>query len=1699
MLPTPPKRPPRNRMPSNEEAISNSNSSPQPTVLPLRVNKKSSKEPVGSNQLEENGIDGKVGSGTSTPEQQSNRRDREKGSNPHLQNLSSALISISQEASPLDPFFGPNSTASERSELQQVEGQRQTNSGNEDTSPPKTGESRSNCSHSSGTSNSLSKKREESESSVSSLEGVERAERAEMGGSKEGRMSRSHQSRQSIMLSPPSPETAKKSSPMLQDLRNEEGDHEETQGSTIDNQLNPISPPPGSLSPSRDFELNPKRLSPSSIQSNSSGGSTTIDVMSSNPGGVPLHRSGAPLLSPALGGRSPEGPSEAIPVDVEESDGEFSMGSRGDDDSEAGSRRQSEDGNSSINGSGEEDEDDAFDVAQVGLGLQSSNTFNASSVSNKQNSSADRFSSSDMMMMSPPASTTTAQYALRKDTRDRQPLALEQPPAIKESRTSQLQSQSDLKPQEADPTLPSDSIRRPKNVRSTSQVPKEVSVAQEPQSRPISQPQAQPQPARSSRSSSSATSNSNVNLAYDPRSPADVPVTPFSEGNQSPSFEPGADTPAVPRIPGGMILSPGSALLTGGTNASTSQIRGSGLFGAMQNSNPPQGQRGSNRSRRSELENEKVTEEQEDQRRATTPPALPASCDLLSPRPNGNGGSSAEGSSSGYQTVTPSGGLDVSSSSSPPSSRGKDSSGIPFRSKDYEASPSKVSEGFSSDTSENELSPNGSRNSFSSSGSQSHGLTLRARRLRSRVERLEAAGKEVPTELNDNLKEIDTTLKIQRKGRPSKAVASKGPSKEEKEEVKGSGEGGSVIETGSKIKNEAADSAAIRNGNSKSINGSNVNRREAEEERREEVNEGNLAGIGAPVGLRARRAEASERSGPSNSLGFHRSRPGSSSSSTRSGASASDIGGISRRNISRPSLEGIGLGPNSRATASAAGEISESVSPSAKIAAAWRRPSNESAKASGLTRAQAQVQSQAQAQSDVPRSRDTSFEEPRRAPIPPRANPSSSSRPGTGNSVKSFGNTPGWGAAAMLAQKRPSTAETMTSTVLPSTTTKSLASSSVDPRAPWPEKPPPQFAPPPPPAGVEPHRPSSSSSTSTSFFQSPPRGVAAKVASPTQLGRFSFEEKIDLFGNNPPSVPEKDTRPTSASIVEPTSGWPGGVPSLSIGGLGLGAGLGLSLAEEERSTERNTNNDVDLSRSLKDSSARKFGSLPGRNVSISSSTSPISRGSVGVGGGAGFAASTGRGRALAASMAKNKASQSVDDLVGDKNSSASAFAPGDSIYSSRPGSSSNRMSADQPNLNSYSSPSKMAVFSSPTLSSSTSGSAVPPPFLPGAFARDRVRDRSRDRVGSASSHSHSTGLRSDLPYSRPAGQESVEDLRDGSSAARNTRRRSAAGGGPIINSNLGASSHGQGGQSSLSASGHSTLSASGHGHGHSREGSFDSNAGEGVTAASPNRDRFLSLGSIRAGSSSNLHANSAAGAGAGSWGGYQHSNLSGHSAVSSLHMQAGIAAAEQYRNTSNLSARPEDLRRPSTSTTGSRPGASPRSPSTSSYVGSGIIVNSQYSHSRPTTPNSQNAAYGRTIPGLREEDIEYDEVRENPEPSSLYGIRRRLVSSFPNLGSKHAGSSRPLSSIRGSASRTSLDQPVESEDGWDQGRKGQVLMDEKSMRKAEEKLEQREKNLTIEALSKQEVATVTISVYTEQREGKWVIRGPATRNGEYFF
>jgi hypothetical protein len=127
---------------------------------------------------------------------------------------------------------------------------------------------------------------------------------------------------------------------------------------------------------------------------------------------------------------------------------------------------------------------------------------------------------------------------------------------------------------------------------------------------------------------------------------------------------------------------------------------------------------------------------------------------------------------------------------------------------------------------------------------------------------------------------------------------------------------------------------------------------------------------------------------------------------------------------------------------------------------------------------------------------------------------------------------------------------------------------------------------------------------------------------------------------------------------------------------------------------------------------------------------------------------------------------------------------------------------------------------------------------------------------------------------------------------------------------------------------------------------------------------------------------------------------------------------------------------------------------------------------------------------LDEADIEI--VEEQPileEQTTLIGVRRRLVEEYEELGrrtgrilnTKHSFNMSPAtdnSSPRSEGSRRPFD-----------------FASEKEIRKKAEDLEAREKELTIEALSKAEMAYVRIEIWTESRKGKWIIRGSVENDG----
>jgi hypothetical protein len=142
-----------------------------------------------------------------------------------------------------------------------------------------------------------------------------------------------------------------------------------------------------------------------------------------------------------------------------------------------------------------------------------------------------------------------------------------------------------------------------------------------------------------------------------------------------------------------------------------------------------------------------------------------------------------------------------------------------------------------------------------------------------------------------------------------------------------------------------------------------------------------------------------------------------------------------------------------------------------------------------------------------------------------------------------------------------------------------------------------------------------------------------------------------------------------------------------------------------------------------------------------------------------------------------------------------------------------------------------------------------------------------------------------------------------------------------------------------------------------------------------------------------------------------------------------------------------------------------------------------------TSLNEQvNADMSYASPALQttldEEDIEV--VEEEPfieTDTDLYVIRRRLVKQFSDLGTKRRAAQRP----EGDGLQGEEDAQSMAVDEI----KAEVFATEKEKRKRQEALEARERALTVEALSKAEMAYAHIEVWTESRRGKWTVRGPA--------
>ncbi len=206
--------------------------------------------------------------------------------------------------------------------------------------------------------------------------------------------------------------------------------------------------------------------------------------------------------------------------------------------------------------------------------------------------------------------------------------------------------------------------------------------------------------------------------------------------------------------------------------------------------------------------------------------------------------------------------------------------------------------------------------------------------------------------------------------------------------------------------------------------------------------------------------------------------------------------------------------------------------------------------------------------------------------------------------------------------------------------------------------------------------------------------------------------------------------------------------------------------------------------------------------------------------------------------------------------------------------------------------------------------------------------------------------------------------------------------------------------------------------------------------------------------------------------GYAASPLSSERPPIERTNSASSASQPAYR-----AAAPSEQRDPAASQDGR-----PVSPDRVSGAGSSA-TNTQWGSGGGGGPGGRNSSgYEPADPWGRitEEGIDYEEICERHEQLSLSAIRRRLVVMFPQLGSRHLRSAY---------------QPLEIVERNDEHVLGPALTSEKEARRRQEKLEAREKDLTIEATSKQEMASVTVSVYTEQREGKWSIRKPVEPDG----
>lgn len=138
---------------------------------------------------------------------------------------------------------------------------------------------------------------------------------------------------------------------------------------------------------------------------------------------------------------------------------------------------------------------------------------------------------------------------------------------------------------------------------------------------------------------------------------------------------------------------------------------------------------------------------------------------------------------------------------------------------------------------------------------------------------------------------------------------------------------------------------------------------------------------------------------------------------------------------------------------------------------------------------------------------------------------------------------------------------------------------------------------------------------------------------------------------------------------------------------------------------------------------------------------------------------------------------------------------------------------------------------------------------------------------------------------------------------------------------------------------------------------------------------------------------------------------------------------------------------------------------------------------RDVGDDEHSVRFSNNSNALEEDSIELSEEREVEQHTSLFGTRRRLVSAFPDLGTSVLRSALQLRSLKSNNGSRVVDAAE-----WTR------KASERSISKAEEEFEAREAELTVEAISKQEEVSVEISVYTEERTGRWTTRGLAARD-----